>query len=391
MSTSNDVYIGKHSGNEYRVWQWIGSNSNNSDIPDWLLKATKDIIRTHDDEIRLVPKDGIPINVPLNNYVTLGHNGTLFSIDGKELGYLMFPKQLEKLDTCNADEYANPTTKDLYKLIGSNPSYIVRAYKYLYIDELTQIPRWIRARVDKLEKDISSNPKLKIVSDQDGTLIVEPNYWVVLYPDTNRLAVCPNFNDLYEPYRGLEELYYHQKGKCSNIMDMTQAQEPLMPCSTVRVGGTFEEYSEFVKRFANSNIPFLGVHANHGPADLTVSELLHACIGMSTEANEMLTTLKKHLFYNAALDVVNMKEELGDLMWFAAQCMRYFGWTLEEILDANKQKLVTRYGDGYNDYSANNRDLTKEREGLQWSYDNMKGSHFVEPGHTLKMGDKDAS
>lgn len=50
--------------------------------------------------------------------------------------------------------------------------------------------------------------------------------------------------------------------------------------------------------------------------NLTVSD--HGIIGMMTEAGELLDQMKKHWFYGRELDVVNIKEELGDILWYAA-------------------------------------------------------------------------
>lgn len=385
----DDVYHNRVLGCNYRAWQWNGSSDKDA-IPDWINDRCLDIVRSLEGSLKLisaVTKEGEKvavirtIEIDKCNWIVLIDDCYLEEFDVSTFDQFC-SKVSKKPEPDKSVEYANPTTKDLYirKYDGTLTMNIVRAYQWKSdIVSSYLIPLWIRARVDSLDR-LKGN--LVIESSMDGKLTIPHESWIVLYPETNRAYRLDHLLDLYEPYYGPEETYYAQ-AKAS------EALEPLMPSSTVRVGGTFEEYSEFVKRFANSNIPFLGFVGDlNGTLNgrIAKAELLHAVMGMSTEANEMLTTLKKHLFYNAALDVVNMKEELGDLMWFAAQAMRYFGWTLEEILEANKQKLVTRYGDGYNDHSANNRDLAKEREGLQWSYDNMKGSHFAEPGHTLKRG-----
>lgn len=43
--------------------------------------------------------------------------------------------------------------------------------------------------------------------------------------------------------------------------------------------------------------------------------ILHAAIGCVTESGELLDSLKKQIFYGRELDVVNVKEEAGDILW----------------------------------------------------------------------------
>jgi NTP pyrophosphatase (non-canonical NTP hydrolase) len=46
--------------------------------------------------------------------------------------------------------------------------------------------------------------------------------------------------------------------------------------------------------------------------------LLHMKMGLMTEIGEILDALKKHIAYGKELDVVNMREEWGDAMWYIA-------------------------------------------------------------------------
>ena len=44
--------------------------------------------------------------------------------------------------------------------------------------------------------------------------------------------------------------------------------------------------------------------------------MLHSSIGLCTEAGELIDQLKKHIYYGRELDEANIKEELGDAMWY---------------------------------------------------------------------------
>src|SRR3954471_5982127 len=71
--------------------------------------------------------------------------------------------------------------------------------------------------------------------------------------------------------------------------------------------------------------------------------LLHAAMGLSTEANEFLDAMKKYLFYGLSLDEVNIIEELGDGNWYEGIAIDALETTFEHILERNINKLQARY------------------------------------------------
>lgn len=75
-------------------------------------------------------------------------------------------------------------------------------------------------------------------------------------------------------------------------------------------------------------------------------KLLHAAIGLAGESGELIDTVKKHLIYGKELDVENAKEELGDILFFAAMAANALGVSLEEIAESNFAKLSKRYPNG---------------------------------------------
>ena len=95
------------------------------------------------------------------------------------------------------------------------------------------------------------------------------------------------------------------------------------------------------------------------------ARLLHAAIGLVTESGEFIDALKKFLFYGRPLDLVNLKEELGDILWYAAVAMSALDTTFEEEMDRVIRKLRTRYPEKFTTDAANNRDLFSEREELE--------------------------
>jgi len=86
--------------------------------------------------------------------------------------------------------------------------------------------------------------------------------------------------------------------------------------------------------------------------DSQMYDLLHATLGISGEAGELLDAVKKTFIYNKPLDVVNAKEELGDLLWYIALAMRTLDVSFEEIMQMNIDKLAKRYPEKYTDEDA---------------------------------------
>lgn len=100
-------------------------------------------------------------------------------------------------------------------------------------------------------------------------------------------------------------------------------------------------------------------------SEVSNQRLLHAGIGLASEAGEVLDALKKHVFYGAELDRVNLSEEVGDIFWHCALIADELGVSFSDIMETNIAKLKLRYGDKFTEEAANNRDLEAEREVLE--------------------------
>jgi len=99
--------------------------------------------------------------------------------------------------------------------------------------------------------------------------------------------------------------------------------------------------------------------------DGAIMDDLHMVLGMQTEAAEIADVYKKCIAYKKPLDFVNIKEEVGDLMWYVANLCNMNGWDLRDILETNIAKLAARYPDKFTEDSAINRDLSFERQILE--------------------------
>lgn len=95
--------------------------------------------------------------------------------------------------------------------------------------------------------------------------------------------------------------------------------------------------------------------------DGAIMDDLHMVLGMQTEVAEIADVYKKTIAYKKPLDFVNIKEEIGDVMFYIANLCNMNGWDLREILATNISKLEARYPEKFTEDLALNRNLSKER------------------------------
>lgn len=75
--------------------------------------------------------------------------------------------------------------------------------------------------------------------------------------------------------------------------------------------------------------------------------LASGAICLAGEVGEFCNKVKKHLWHGHALTDQDMREELGDILWYVATLAEHMGLTLEEIAQENIAKLQKRYPEGF--------------------------------------------
>jgi NTP pyrophosphatase (non-canonical NTP hydrolase) len=96
------------------------------------------------------------------------------------------------------------------------------------------------------------------------------------------------------------------------------------------------------------------------------TRLLHGVLGCGTESGELLDAVKKAIFYNGrTLDLKNVKEEVGDLLWYIAIICDVCGWTMEEVMEQNITKLRIRYPEQFTTEAEKARDYIKEAQAFK--------------------------
>ena len=83
--------------------------------------------------------------------------------------------------------------------------------------------------------------------------------------------------------------------------------------------------------------------------------IVNAALGLSGEVGELNDMIKKWIFHNTSLDKEHVKKEIGDVMWYVAMMCESFGFSLDDVMQTNVDKLIARYPDGFDTYRANHR------------------------------------
>lgn len=75
--------------------------------------------------------------------------------------------------------------------------------------------------------------------------------------------------------------------------------------------------------------------------------LINSVMGLCGESGEAIDIVKKWLAQGHELDKAHLAKELGDIAWYLAEAATALDLSLEEILQANLDKLKKRYPEGF--------------------------------------------
>ena len=75
--------------------------------------------------------------------------------------------------------------------------------------------------------------------------------------------------------------------------------------------------------------------------------LINSVMGLCGESGEAIDIVKKWMAQGHELDKERLKKELGDIAWYLAEAATALEIPLEDILQANIDKLKKRYPDGF--------------------------------------------
>ncbi len=75
--------------------------------------------------------------------------------------------------------------------------------------------------------------------------------------------------------------------------------------------------------------------------------LINGVMGLCGEAGEAIDIVKRYLAQGHELDKEHLAKELGDIAWYLAETATVLGYSLEDILQMNIDKLKKRYPEGF--------------------------------------------
>lgn len=81
----------------------------------------------------------------------------------------------------------------------------------------------------------------------------------------------------------------------------------------------------------------------------------YAVLGLAGEVGELYSLLAKSIRDEKPLDVLSLKKEIGDCVWFLAAIADDYGFTLADVLEVNLKKLNKRQKDNTLTGSGDNR------------------------------------
>ena len=117
----------------------------------------------------------------------------------------------------------------------------------------------------------------------------------------------------------------------------------------------FNDYAKFViSTTSDESLHTMALIARlHGLQEkhrIEFSQLLTASIGMQAESGEFSEVIKKIIFqgkeYNED-ERFHLMRELGDVLWYWVQGCTALGYTPQEVMEENINKLESRYPNGF--------------------------------------------
>lgn len=93
-----------------------------------------------------------------------------------------------------------------------------------------------------------------------------------------------------------------------------------------------------------------------GEYEADYDKLRNAAYGLNGEAGEVIDLLKKHEFQGHELPDEKLIDECGDVLWYCALLADALGFTLEQVMNRNIDKLRKRYPDGFDKNRSINRE-----------------------------------
>ena len=86
------------------------------------------------------------------------------------------------------------------------------------------------------------------------------------------------------------------------------------------------------------------------------ADLICGALGLTGESGEVADLIKKSIFHGDKLSYsTELKEELGDVLWYIALMCNALNISMEEVMELNIEKLKKRYPKGFSEEASRSR------------------------------------
>lgn len=117
--------------------------------------------------------------------------------------------------------------------------------------------------------------------------------------------------------------------------------------------------------YGRSNLNIMNEEGCSHVATIVKPDAIHGIVGIATEGGELVESVIKSMVNNKEIDLVNLSEEIGDVLWYIALLCNTFGLSIENIMQQNIDKLKLRFPEKFTEENANKRNLESERQLLE--------------------------
>lgn len=117
-------------------------------------------------------------------------------------------------------------------------------------------------------------------------------------------------------------------------------------------GNEYQKYAMRTNDGRNRDRLLTAISTTQG---IDIAELLNGVTGLTGEAGEVADMVKKGIFHEKGIDVEHLKKECGDCLWYIAMICDASGFSFDDVMQTNVDKLMARYPDGFDTYRANHR------------------------------------
>ncbi len=83
--------------------------------------------------------------------------------------------------------------------------------------------------------------------------------------------------------------------------------------------------------------------------------LVNMVLGLAGESGEIADMVKKAVYHKHELDLGELVDELGDLLWYVSAICTLFNIDMDKVMERNIEKLKSRYPEGFTFEDSINR------------------------------------